>query len=273
MDALWDDGNAEFSAYEVTWSRYGNLYPGRVLLVLVKEPWAPDLQVKADRPRAEGFDVLKLNHLRNVPTGIYTYHQAASVYFRRDSAALVKLAATSFEACGISTALLVEGRLQTHSYFDGEGDREQPFPREAVTEDGLPALLRDYVQGEPPPRLQVFPMLLMGRFGKLEPRSFGVNKRDVGAVAVPAGQFAAVEITLGHEDNLLSFTFEREAPHRLLRYVHSDGTEYRLVKSERIPYWRMHDPGGEAWWPPALRDPVGSAPDHPKPPGMGGVSP
>ena len=31
----------------------------RALLVLVKEPWAPDLDVKADTPRRDGFDVLK----------------------------------------------------------------------------------------------------------------------------------------------------------------------------------------------------------------------
>src|SRR5215213_7190983 len=58
--ALWDDGKAEFCAYDVTWARYGHRYDGRALLVLVKEPWAPDLNVKADTPRKNGFDVLKL---------------------------------------------------------------------------------------------------------------------------------------------------------------------------------------------------------------------
>ena len=42
---------------------------------------------------------------------------------RADSARIVKLVSTSSEACGISTADMVEGRLATHSYFDGEGDR------------------------------------------------------------------------------------------------------------------------------------------------------
>lgn len=270
--ALWDDGKAEFSVYEVTWRRYGNLYPGRVILVLVKEPWAPDLHVKADTPRANGFDVLKLNYVRDVPTGIYTYHQTASVYFRRDSAALVKLAATSSEACGVSTALLIDGRLETHSYFDGEGDRQQTFPSHAVPEDALPALLRDYVQGEPPPRLQVFPLLLMGRFHDLEATSFDVSKKSLDSLRVPAGSFAAVEITLGHGPTQLTYAFERAAPHRLLLYRHSDGTEYRLAKSERIAYWRMHDPGGEAWLPPDLRDHFGSLPES-NPPESGGRSP
>ena len=50
-NSLWDDGQAEFATYEITWQRYDRLYHGRAVLVLVKEPWAPDLQVKADTPR------------------------------------------------------------------------------------------------------------------------------------------------------------------------------------------------------------------------------
>src|SRR6185295_2292031 len=108
--SLWDDGKAELCAYEVTWARYGHRFDGRALLILVKEPWAPDLDVKADTPRPDSFDVLKLNHVRDVPTGIYTYHQMASVFTRRDSGTLQKIAATSSEACGVSTAEMVGGR-------------------------------------------------------------------------------------------------------------------------------------------------------------------
>src|SRR3954447_22989974 len=144
---VWDDGRAEVCAYEVTWAHYGRRYDGRALLVLVKEPWAPDLDVKADSPRPDGFDVLKLNHVRDVPTGVYAYHQMASLYTRRDSGALQKLATASSEACGITTAEMVGGRLTTHSYFDGQGDRAASWPADALAEDGLPASLRDYVAG------------------------------------------------------------------------------------------------------------------------------
>jgi len=252
-DALWDDGRAEFCVYAVDWRRYGNLYPGRVLTVLVKEPWAPDLGVKADRPRADGFDVLKLNLVRDVPTGIYTYHQTASVYFRRDSGSIVKIAATSSEACGISTALLEHGRLETHSYFDGEGDRDLAFPAGAVPEDGLPALLRDYVRGEPPPALAVFPMLLMGRYPSLAPVTYAVSQRALEGLEVPAGRFEAVEIELRAGDRRLAYAFEAAPPFRLLRFRMSDGTEYRLAKAERLRYWEMHAPGDEAWLPEHLR--------------------
>jgi hypothetical protein len=252
-DPIWDDGAAEFAAYEVTWRRYGTLYDGAALLVLVKEPWAPDLHVKADRPRRDGYDVLKLNHVRDVATGIYMYHQMASVYVRRDSGALVKMATTSSEACGVSSALLVDGRLETHSYFDGEADRSMTFPEGVIPEDGLPALLRDYVRGRPPHTLDVFPLLLMGRYSRLEPVRYAVARHEVKSIEVPAGRFSGVEIELRAGDERLRYIFDEAPPHQLLLFKQSNGTEYRLSKSERIPYWQMHNPGDEAWWPELMR--------------------
>ncbi len=239
---LWDDGKAEFCAYDVTWARYGKHFDGGALLVLVKEPWAPDLNVKADTPRPEGFDVLKLNHLRDVPTGIYTYHQMASVFTRRDSGGLQKIAASSVEACGVSTAEMVGGRLDTRSYFDGQGDRTQDYPAGALPEDGLPAALRDYVAGRPPATLRVFPSLMAGRFAELKPVVYRVEKE-----AVADG----VRLRLTSGRSVLAYTFEKQAPHRLLRFEREDGTVYRMAKCERLAYWEMHDPGDEAWWPPA----------------------
>lgn len=267
--ALWDDGKAEFCAYEVSWAHYGHRYDGRALLVLVKEPWNADLEVKADRPRRPeqgGFEVLKLNHLRDVPTGIYTYHQMASIFWRRDSGALEKAVATSSEACGISTAELLRGRLETRSYFDGQGDSAQAWPAKAIPEDGLPASLRDYVDAPPPATLSVFPSLMAGRFGSLAPATYHVSKRTVDAPGGAAGTAAlaptagastiesgAVEIALTAGTSNLAYTFEKQPPHRLLRFARDDGTLYRLAKCDRLAYWNMHDPGSESWLPPAVR--------------------
>ncbi len=241
---LWDDGKAEFCAYEVTWAHYGHRFDGRALLVLVKEPWAPDLDVKADTPRPDGFDVLKLNHVRDVPTGIYTYHQMASVFTRRDSGALQKIAATSSEACGVSTAEMVGGRLATRSYFDGQGDRSTAYPEGALPEDGLPASLRDYVAGRAPATLTVFPSLLMGRFSKLEPATYRVAKKETSD---------GVEIRLTSGQSVLTYTFQKEAPHLLLRFEREDGTVYRMAKCDRLAYWEKHGPGDEAWLPAKVR--------------------
>ncbi len=259
--ALWDDGKAEFCAYEVSWAHYGHVYKGRALLVLVKEPWSPAREVKADHPGRDSFEVLKLNHVRDVATGIYTYHQMASVFWRRDSGALQKIAATSSEACGVSFAEMTRGRLQTHSYFDGEGDAARAYPGDAVPEDGLPAALRDYVAGTPPALLEVFPSLLAGRFGELKARDYRVERRKLPGEAPAAagprdaqgGAPDAVELRLVSGSSKLTYTFEAPLPHRLLRFERGDGTAYRLARCERIAYWDMHDPGGESWLPPAVR--------------------
>jgi len=250
---LWDDGRAEFCVYEVTWARYRNRYAGRAILVAVKEPWAPELDVKADHPRADGFDVLKLNHARDVPTGIYTYHQMASVYVRRDDGTLRKWSATSSELCGISTADMTGGVLRTRSYFDGQGDRTRPWPQGAMPEDGLPLALRDYVSQEPPASVQVFPSLMAGRFATLDVRTMSVRRTRRDRVEVPAGTFAGVEIRLQDGSGFLAYTFDARAPHLLLHFQDASGTEYRLAKSDRLVYWEQHDPGDESWLPPELR--------------------
>lgn len=259
--SLWDDGNAEYCAYRVDWARYGTTYPGRALLILVKEPWAPELDVKADRPRPDGFDVLKLNHIRDVPTGIYSYHQMASVYLRRDDGAIEKVASTSSEACGITTALVRDGRLEVHSYFDGVPDRSLEVADDVLPEDGLPALLRDYLEGGPA-TLRVLPTLLDGRLADLSPVTYRVSRRPAGTVQVPAGSFRAIELRLEPEDEPQgdagrggkTYVFEAATPHRLLELEDDGGTRYRLAKCGRIPYWSMSQPGGEEWLPEEVRE-------------------
>jgi hypothetical protein len=257
QNELWDDGNAEFATYEVTWSRYGNLYPGRATLVLVKEPWAVDLGVKADTPRQDGFDVIKLNHLRDVPTGIYTYHQAASIFLKRSTGEMVKLSSSSAEACGLTTAQWRDGYLETHSYFDGQGDRRTKWPAGAWAWEALPAVLRAFVGGEAPGSLEVFTPLLESRLAELRAYTWHLEREPIDAARVPAGEFAAVSITLRRQDETMTWIFDATFPHVLLRYRASDGTEYRLAKVERLPYWSQHQPGGEEWYPAALRDGYG----------------
>lgn len=254
--SLWDDGTAEVCVYEVDWARYGASYPGRATLILVKEPWAPDLDVKADRPRPDGFDVLKLNHIRDVPTGVYTYHQMASVYLRRDSGKIQKIASTSSEACGITTALMTDGELTVHTYFDGVADHTLEYPAGALPEDGLPALLRDYLAGELPDSIRVLPTLLDGRLADLEPVTYELRRRPAGTVETPAGTFRALELRLESPagQSGRTYLFEAAAPHRLLELQEDRGTHYRLAKCGRIPYWRMSRPGDEEWLPEEVRE-------------------
>jgi hypothetical protein len=255
LDPVWDDGQAELCFYDVLWARYGRHYPGQARLVLVKEPWAPDLEVKADRPRPDGFEVLKLNHQRSVPTGIYTYHQMASVFLRRDDGEVRKIATSSAEDCGLSTGHMVEGRLEVRSYFDGVGERILEWPPGALPEDGLPALLRDFLLAPTPPaRVRVVPSLLDSRLADLEPRDYLLARRDGPAVELSGeGRVETLELHLGGAQPELTYRFDRRPPHRLVELHTSAGTRYRLVQCERIAYWLHNAPGGERWLPPAHR--------------------
>lgn len=222
-DVLWDDGKAELCSYDVAWARDGRTYDGRALLILVKEPWNDRLDVEADGAAASSFDVLKLNQILDVPTGISTDHRMASVYLRRDSGAVRKLAATSAEASGISAAELARGRLEIRSYLDG--DRSLPWPGKALPEDGLPAALRDYVTGQAPAALTVFPSLMRPELPELKPQVWKMERKRVQG---------GVEIRLSREDRWMAYTFESRAPHRLLRLDRGDGTVYSLAKCDRL---------------------------------------
>jgi hypothetical protein len=252
LDRIWDDGKAEFCAYQVRWPRYGELYQGRALLILVKEPWNSEMDVKSDARGSGDFEVLKLNHVRDVPTGIYTYHQMASVYLRRVSGELQKLTATSSEACGITTALMRRGRLATRSYFEGQADREQEYPTGAHPEDGLPALLRDYLAGEVPQSIRVFPSLMAARLPELLPVETRLSRRLGVEVERTGSSEQATELRLESADGWSIYQFDPDPPHSLTRLEKSDGTLYELVKCERIAYWEMNQPGDGDWYPERL---------------------
>lgn len=247
-DSIWDDGLAEFAAYRVRWPRYGRTYEGRALLVVVKEPWAPDLDVKADTARDDGFDVLKLNHIRDVQTGIYAYHQMASSFIRRDDGRLRKLSASSQEACGLSTAHLTARGLDAWSYFDGQGHRTIAWPKGALPHDGLTLMLRDYVRGELPKSLAILPSLLNGRQPKIEATSLRLARKEQ-KIEVAAGNFDAVVLMLGEGEESWHFVFDAEAPHTLLLCEGPGGFRYELVKKERLAYWQMKAPEHARWWP------------------------
>jgi hypothetical protein len=179
----------------------------------------------------------------------------ASTFLRRDDGGLRKLAASSTEGCGISTAEMTGGELTTRSYFDGQGERRMAWPEGVVPEDALPAALRDWVVGEAPATVRVFPSLLAGRFPRLEADEWRLARREVAGVELPRGPMSGIELRLSRGDDWQAYVFAAESPHRLLRLTRSDGSDYRLARCERIPYWQMTRPEGEEWLPEAVRSP------------------
>jgi hypothetical protein len=251
--SIWDDGKAEFAAYAVAWPRYGKVRQGRGLLISVKEPWAPDLDVKADKPRPDGFDVLKLNHIRDFETGIYAYHQMASAFIRRDTGVLRKLSVMSSEACGLTTALMTNGRLRTASYWDGQGERTHDWPADAIPEDALPLMLRDAVTGPVPDFLLLAPSFMSVKTPTVSATRWTVKREETNAPDAAGTPVPAIRLRLEADDRTHTLVFAREVPHVLLSWHQPDGTTYTLAKVERLPYWAMNQPGDESWWPESLR--------------------
>lgn len=249
---LWDDGRAEFSAYEVEWAGGGQRLTGRAFLVLAKEAVAGDLDLRDEPLRHGSSDLLKLSHVRDLAAGIDSYHQVADLYLRRDDGALRRLVASSSRAGGIATAEMRGGRLDLRSTFERGSERSLEVSPTVLPEDGLPAILRDWTEGALPAKIEVLPSLMSD--GLVDPKPVRYRlARTTRDLTVPAGAYQAIEIRLESGSGALVFDFDAALPHVLLRLARQDGSEYRLAKTERIAYWERRHPGDEAWLPTAVR--------------------
>ncbi len=260
----WGDGQAELSGYRLTQPRYGSARAGTAVLIFVTEEFSDALRVKADpgqHPPADVFPVLKLNAVRAFQTGIYDYNVMTSTFARVAAGwPVAKVSFSSQEWCGhvyhqlLPRAGGVEGAW--HSYFDGEADGQErlALPEGGVFEDALPILVRglrgdDWLRPGESRTLPLLPSLLSAR---LEHKQLAWVQARVSRAAstervrVPAGSFEVVTWTVAPEGRpKLTFQVEAAAPRRLVRWASEAGEEGALLKSTRLPYWKLNAPGGE----------------------------
>jgi len=264
----WGDGRAELAGYDLTFPRYGALRKGVAVAIFVTETFSNDLRVKSDpgkHPKADEYPVIKLNLVRDFPTGLYDYNLMTSVFVALDqvngrpAGSPTKVSFSSQEWCGnVYSQLLFdrdEARHMLHSYFDGEADAENTLrvPRTAVSEDALllwarglaaPAL----VPGETRD-VQMVRSLVVSR---LHHQPVAVESATLsraaapGRVTVPAGAFDTETYTaaLGG-GRTWTIDVERAAPHRIVRWTTSDGERGELLAADRLAYWKMNGPGFE----------------------------
>jgi hypothetical protein len=242
---LWNDGQAEVSIYEATDVKYGRPRASRAVLIVVAEDLLADKLVKADDPggAARTRRVLKLNHVRSIPTGFYTYQQMLSVFAGADRLEPVKLTMTSHEWCGNS---FVEwrsdrGTLEIRSYFETPGDVDVRLePNEAVFYDALPLALR----GLDFERTRAGTLRVIDTLFTSKPMVPSVEEARL-EVERPAGTSGVYRVRLSRGDHRDTFEFERAFPHRLARWDRSDGSSLRLQRSLRSRYWEKTAPGDE----------------------------
>jgi hypothetical protein len=98
-NAYWNSGKAEFQVYEATVKKYDVNRKATVKLIMVKEPFDPVRLVKTGREE-DSVNMVKLNMIQQIPTGIYDYFQMASIFFERSTGRILKYTMTSQDGCG-----------------------------------------------------------------------------------------------------------------------------------------------------------------------------
>jgi hypothetical protein len=262
--SFWGDGKAELAGYALTQPRYGELRTGTAVLIFVTEDFSDTLRVKADpgkHPPSDVFPVLKLNFVRDFQTGIYDYNVMTSTFLRTEAAfSVAKISFSSQEWCGhvYLQWLAREGGLvgESHSYFDGEADArlQLPLPSGGVLEEQIPILIRD-LRGDwlHPGESRTVPFLPSALRARLDHQPQKWGEATVRRIAAPIevktalGKLRAHTITVEEKGGpTTTWTVEEAAPHRLLVWTSTTGEAGRILGSARLPYWQMHQEGGEA---------------------------
>lgn len=276
FDTHWRDGRAELSGYRYSVTRYGQRREGTAVLIYVTEPWSESRRVKVDDPKKnprDTFEALKVNLVREFPTGIYDYHTLASVFTRTRDFSPVKITFSAAEWCGHVFEEMVFHRHHIadryQSYFEGESDLRRLTTKEnALTEEELLVRLRG-LRGEwirPGERKKV-PFLPSAFHRRLTHQPLVWSEavieraRASGTVRVPAGRFETGLVTVRTGNRVGRFWIETAYPHRIVRWewtaVGSGPKRGRspaealdrgeLTGSARLAYWTLNGPGGERY--------------------------
>ena len=256
--SYWNDGKAEFNIYDAQIVRYGQPRQTEVLHILVREPFDLKQLVKADDWRRPGIvQVLKLNQVLRVPTGIYVYQQMHSNFWRADNARLAKFSLTSNDSCGNT---FKEARrsgeqfaCEWHTYWDGmaDGSETVTLPPNGFFYDELPLRVRtiDFAKSNGEFNIQLAPTIIRSKKDDLvwKPARVGFQMSE-----------RAINLTVQHDGGTDRFVLDREFPHLLREWTAADGSHLKLKRSLKVDYWNYNKLGDRER---ALANPMLQHPD------------
>ena len=247
----WNSGNAEFQVYKALLTRYGIRRDGTAKIIIVKELFDPDKLVKTHKP-APAIEVIKMNYIQTVPTGVYDYFQMASFFFERATGNIIKYTMSSQDGCGTTFMQYVyrknSGHFIFHSYFDDEGDVtvELKTAEPPVFYDALPLVLRFRLQEKTPYTLKIVQPLIANKVTKPALREVRITSRLISAAGMGEVTSEQVyETTVEAGDTCDVFYFEATFPNRLVKWLKSNHDELLLQSSHFFPYWQFNKPGDE----------------------------
>lgn len=256
----WGDGQAEIAAYKLTYPRYGESRSGTAVTIFVTETFSNENRVKVGsgkHSKSDKFPVLKLNLVKDFQTGIYDYNMMTSVFVGLNprnglpAGFPTKISFSSQEWCGhIYHQLLFDRnrvRSESHSYFDGEADREVELPlsREGFPADALLFWARGLSAEIGDGDIQTLDSLEYARL-KHQPLSWSnanySRSSVVQKLTVPAGKFDVTEASVKRSDGFeWRFFVETTAPHRIIKWETSEGEVAELLGEKRSKYWQQND--------------------------------
>ena len=185
----WYQGKAEINVFDLQQSRYGQVRPGKAVMIFVTEDFSKSKQVKLDNPEDRPSDaqkVMKLNMTRDFVTGVYPYHTMLSVFTPvYDEVPSPKLTASVSEWCGQSFSQLnhKSGKYtaKVFSYFESEGDSESKI--DAQAEEEIFNLIRLNPDLVPMGTIALIPSLIFQRFAHipLKAEQATISKKDLGS--------------------------------------------------------------------------------------------
>ncbi len=260
--AHWGDGKAEISSYRIVQSRYGEQRDAHGVLIFVTEDLNRGtlIKVESSTPDEDRIYTLKLNNVLKFKTGIYDYSVMTSVFSAvagdgGEAFQLKKLNLSSQEWCGhVFEEVRFDGdELQgdLNSYFEREGKTryELDLPDGSFeSEDHLLIRIRELAGSfmEPGERRQITLLPSLWHFRTshrtrgLEPAT--LTKGPIEEVEHAGATSPAIHWTWELESGRAKSVWVEEAyPHRILAWKDSEGTSGQLVKTIRVPYWRLHD--------------------------------
>lgn len=266
--AVWSDGNAELSSYDLAVPKYNAPRKGVAIAIFVTETFSNSARVKADpgkHPKEDEFPVMKLNLMRDFQTGVYDYHEMLSAFValqpvnRHPAGSLVKASFGSQEWCGhVYSQLLFDAagiRYTSHSYFDGEADQDLTleYPGDGLSEDALWLWARGMARPTLAPGETLAVPFLMS-LAVSRDRHLPVAWKPVALsrsasakkIRVPAGEFEVEEYTAESSWGKRIFRVETKAPRRVIEYEATGGEKASLLKTARMKYWELNQPGGES---------------------------
>jgi hypothetical protein len=256
-NSYWADGKAEFNIYDAQIARYGVPRPCEVLHILVREPMDLKQFVKPENPNPDAVQVLKLNQILHVPTGLYVYQQMHSNFWRVDNAQLLKFSMTSNDSCGNTYK---EARREAdrfgyeyHTYWDGMagGKENVSIPANGYFYDELPWLVRtiDFEKAAAP-----FEIQLAGTIINSKKDSFVFKTAKISSKSTER----EIDVAVEHAGGTDHFILDRDFPNLLRQWNAADGSRLKMKRSLKVAYWNYNKPGDRE---KALADPMLRHPD------------